>query len=91
MTTTPDGLGEAVVWMAGLSTMEAFTRLAFTRPARDASAGVVAAWYDRKAAVLDQIAAEAAPRSVSECDTYQACARKAHAHAVRLRAGGAAA
>jgi len=72
-----------------MSTLEAINALATTRPAADASATAVAAWYERKAVVLHQIADTSATRS--EHDTYESLADQAHAHAVRLvasRQGG---
>ncbi|HEX6353219.1 hypothetical protein [Actinophytocola sp.] len=74
-----------------MSTLVAINALAAARPTSDAPAVVVAAWYERKAVVLHQIA-DTSP-SLSEHDTYESLAEQAHQHAVRLlgslRQGGA--
>lgn len=67
------------------STLVDINALAAARPAADAPARLVAAWYERKAVMLNRIADESAP---SERDTYQVWAEQAHAHAVRLVTGG---
>ena len=67
-----------------MSTLVAINDLAFARPAVDAPAAAVAAWYERKALVLHEVASE----SVSDQDVWKALASAAHDHAVRLLAGG---
>lgn len=67
-----------------MSTLVAINDLASARPGAGASAAAVAAWYERKALVLHQLAQE----SVSDQDVWHALAVAAHDHAVRLLAGG---
>ena len=66
-----------------LSTLAGINDLAWARPALDASAAVVAAWYERKAVVLARIAAE----SGSDRGAWETRAQAAHAHAARLLSG----
>lgn len=65
-----------------MSALVEITMLASSRPAADAPAPTVAAWYERKAVVLREIAATSG--SVSERDTFKSFADQAHQHAVRL-------
>lgn len=65
-----------------MSTLVAITDLAAARPAADAPSVIVAAWYERKAVVLREIADTSG--SVSERDTFEVLADRAHRHAVRL-------
>jgi hypothetical protein len=67
-----------------MSTLVAITALATARPTVDAPATAVAAWYERKAAVLHQIADTS--RSLSDHNMYELLAEQAHQHAVRLLA-----
>jgi hypothetical protein len=57
--------------------------VAATRPTADMSPELVAAWYDRKAVMLREIADTAGSRS--EHDTFEALADKAYQHALCLR------
>ena len=66
-----------------MSTLVAINDLASARPSAGAPAAAVAAWYERKALVLHQVARE----SVSDRDGWEALAAAAHDHAVRLLAG----
>lgn len=68
------------------STLVEINALASSRPTADAPVATVAAWYERKALVLHQIAAASA--SPSEHDTYESLATQAHHHAARLLALG---
>jgi hypothetical protein len=65
-----------------MSTLVAINALSVTRPAVQAPATIVAAWYERKAMVLHQIAGTCG--SPAEHDTYESLAVQAHQHAVRL-------
>lgn len=67
--------------MTGVSTLQEMTRLHVSRPAVDAPAPVVAAWYERKAALLEHLAAEGTTGARS-------LAVEAHQHATRLTVGG---
>lgn len=66
--------------MTGVSTLREMTRLHATRPAVDAPAGVVAAWYERKAVLLEHLAAEGTTGA-------RRLAVEAHQHAARVLAG----
>ena len=66
--------------MTGLSTLGEMTRLHASRPAIDAPAREVAAWYERKAALLEHLAAE-------RTSDARLLAVEAHQHAARLLAG----
>lgn len=57
--------------------------LQWSRPAVDASDREVAAWYERKATVLEHLAAEGA-------SAVRGMAAVAHQHAARLLAGAGA-
>lgn len=57
--------------------------LAAARPTASTPPELVADWYDRKTVLLHQIAA--ASRSVSEHDTFEELAARAHEHAQQLR------
>lgn len=65
-----------------VSTLVALGELDRARPGAHADGVVVAAWYARKAVVLEQIADDA--RLESERDMFRALARQARAHADRL-------
>jgi hypothetical protein len=67
-------------------TLVSINALASARPTADAASPDVAAWYERKALVLHQIADTS--YSQSEHDTFESLAEKAHQHAVRLLARG---
>jgi len=71
--------------LTALSTLAGINDLAAARPALDATAAAVAAWYEQKAFVLNHIAEE----SGSDRDGWEARANAAHDHAVRLLAGAA--
>lgn len=59
------------------STLREMTHLHLSRPAADAPAAVVAAWYERKAALLEHLAAEGTTGA-------RGWAIEAHQHATRL-------
>lgn len=60
------------------STLQEMTRLHLSRPESDAPTVVVAAWYERKAVLLEHLAAE---------DSHaRRLAVEAHQHAARLLA-----
>jgi len=59
------------------STLREMTRLHLSRPAADAPVAVVAAWYERKAVLLEHLAAEHAHGAAR-------LAVQAHQHATRL-------
>lgn len=61
------------------STLCELGRLHWTRPAADAPAVVVAAWYRRKATVLEHLATEGT-------GDFARLAAEAHQHAARLLA-----
>jgi hypothetical protein len=69
-----------------MSILETINTLATSRPTADAPATAVAAWYERKAVMLHQVAKTSA--TVSEHDTYETLASRAHQHAIRLVASG---
>jgi hypothetical protein len=66
-----------------VSTLAELGELHLSRPGLTAPARVTAAWYERKALVLEHLAAEA-----GDGERYQTYARVAHAHARELLAGG---
>lgn len=68
-----------------MSTLGEITAVAAARPAVGAPARLVADWYERKAELLHHIA-NASP-SVSERNSYETLAGRAHQHALRLLTG----
>lgn len=73
-----------------MASLVAIAALAGSRPGVDAGAVSLASWYERKAAVLHEVADDSAT-APAERDVYARWAADAHAHAVRLlaaRAGG---
>ncbi|MPZ84857.1 MAG: hypothetical protein GEV28_32525 [Actinophytocola sp.] len=69
-----------------MATLVAIAALAGSRPAVDAGPVTLASWYERKAAVLHQVADDTAT-APSERDIYARWAADAHAHAMRLHGG----
>jgi hypothetical protein len=63
--------------MTGPNTLAELGALHLSRPAVDAPPVVVAAWYERKAAVLDHLAVQGTPAAHEQAVT-------AHRHAVAL-------
>lgn len=66
--------------MLAPNTVSELQELALARPAVDAAAGVVAAWYERKAVVLEHLAMQGSPE-VAEL------AEQAHRHAAGVLLG----
>jgi hypothetical protein len=63
------------------STLQELGALHLSRPTADAPVATVAAWHDRRATVLDHLAAEGNP-------TAHDLAVSAHHHALALLSGG---
>ncbi|MFI5558984.1 hypothetical protein ACIA2T_06860 [Amycolatopsis japonica] len=65
--------------MAALNVLADLGALHLTRPAADAPVASIAAWYERKAAVLEHLAATGAAGAAEQAD-------QAHRHAAQLLA-----